>query len=626
MNDSKRTLENLKNEKNKLKHQHSKSSKNRSNSRSKRNNKDNKTRGLMLSRIEERIEIGNGQKELKNRLLDTCVLKDIKKLLIAKEDDKDKDNMMGYNIDNINKTIIKFNKTPKQLEIEKFIFPEKVSKSKEIEKIFNFNNDSFENTNLNDRSENKGNINFIKKFKDNYQSEPEENKKRKKKVKSNIIFNSKKLKKELKGKKFKNTVLIKNSDFNTILKITSKEIGRNKGINKDIYNNQIQKQKAKKEDNKKYKEREDNSQKEKVIIKDENKKIKEKDNYKEEENNSIYLTPIRRKNKSKTKKQVKITFQLNKEKNINKKNTQNFLSSNNNIEKIEFTKKPSNNDNSNKNEENANKMKNKIKNDINRRQSLKSCHLENDNLPKSSKQKRSKKRKILFKSVLFTKNKIFEQKKKQLSLNKNNTLKNLKQKKDKDNSDSSFSIEKKNLKDILSSNSEKKIKIKDKIKKAKYNNNIKIYKEDSNNNDNNDINSSSKNSSILNKGITGKIKDNKNYKKNINNIINNNSKYIIKHENEIFFENNQNKKEKLVIKIHEFSIIQPDKLIYLEYNRAYERPNSINNKLNKLNKKSEETLNDINIRNKNENNENNFNEESMENKIKIRNKSVFCCL
>ena len=82
----------------------------------------------------------------------------------------------------------------------------------------------------------------------------------------------------------------------------------------------------------------------------------------------------------------------------------------------------------------------------------------------------------------------------------------------------------------------------------------------------------------------------------------------------------------MVIKIHEFSIIQPDKLIYLEYNRAYERPNSINNKLNKLNKKSEETLNDINIRNKNENNENNFNEESMENKIKIRNKSVFCCL
>ena len=83
MNDSKRTLQNLKNEKNKLKHQHSKSSKNRTNSRSKRNNKDNKTPGLMLSRIEERIEIGNGQKELKNRLLDTCVLKDIKKLLIS---------------------------------------------------------------------------------------------------------------------------------------------------------------------------------------------------------------------------------------------------------------------------------------------------------------------------------------------------------------------------------------------------------------------------------------------------------------------------------------------------------------------------------------------------------------
>ena len=620
MSDSKRTLENLKTEKNKIRHQHSKNSKNRNNSRSKRNNK---APGLMLSRIEERIEIGKGQKDLKNRLLDTCVLKDIQKLLISKDEEKDKDNMRGYNIDNINKTIIKFNKSPNQLQIEKFIFPEKASKSKEIEKIFNFNNDSFENINLNDKSENKENINFIKKFKDNYKSEPEENKKKKKKVQSNIIFNSKKLKKELKGNKHKNTVLIKNSDFNTILKITSKEIGKIKGINKDINNNQYQKQKMKKEDSKKFKEKEDKNQKDKTVTKEENKKIKEKDNYKEDENNNIYLTPIRRKNKSKTKKQPKITFQLNKVKDLNKKNTQNFLKNNNNIEKIDFSKKSSNNDNSNKNEENKNKMKNKIKSNINIRGSLKSCHLENDNFPKTSKSKRNKKRKILFKSVLFSKNKIFEQKKNQLSLNKKHSLNNQKHKKDEDNSDSSFGSEKKNLNDILSSNSEEKINIKDKNKKQKYLNNIKIYKEDSNNNSNNDINNNSKNSSIINNGFVGKIKDNKNYKKNINNIINNNSKYIIKHENEIFVENTQNKKEKSVIKIHEFSIIRPDKLIYFEYNRAYERPN---NKNNLINKKSEDTLNDINVRNKNENNENNFNEESVENKIKIRNKSVFCCL
>ena len=204
-------------------------------------------------------------------------------------------------------------------------------------------------------------------------------------------------------------------------------------------------------------------------------------------------------------------------------------------------------------------------------------------------------------------------------MNKKPTLNIPKHKKHEDNSDSSFLYEEKKLNYILSSNSEEKLNIKDKQKKPKYINITKIYKEDSNNNSNNNIN----NYFILNNGLIKKVKDKKNYKKNINNILNNNSKYIVKHENEIFVENNLNKKEKSIIKIHEFSIIQPEKLIYFEYNKANERPN---NKNNIINKKAEETLNYINIRNKNKNNGNNINEESMEKKIKIKKKSVFCCL
>ena len=60
------------------------------------------------------------------------------------------------------------------------------------------NNDSFEVEELNNISENKENINFLKKFRDNYQSDNENNKKQRQ-IRSNIISCPKKLKKELRN-------------------------------------------------------------------------------------------------------------------------------------------------------------------------------------------------------------------------------------------------------------------------------------------------------------------------------------------------------------------------------------------------------------------------------------------
>ena len=78
------------------------------------------------------------------------------------------------------------------MEIERFVLPDK--KQKRMNKINECQNESMEKINFNNISENKGHLNFIKKFNDNYQSELEECNKRHSQVNSNIIKNSKVLK------------------------------------------------------------------------------------------------------------------------------------------------------------------------------------------------------------------------------------------------------------------------------------------------------------------------------------------------------------------------------------------------------------------------------------------------
>jgi hypothetical protein len=68
-----------------------------------------------------------------------------------------------------------------------------------------------------------------------------------------------------------------------------------------------------------------------------------------------------------------------------------------------------------------------------------------------------------------------------------------------------------------------------------------------------------------------------------------------------------------------FSVVQPDKLISFEFNRAYERPNNTNNVYTK---KSEDMLGEKNSKNQNDNNDN----EDSVNETKKINKRVFCCL
>ena len=117
---------------------------------SKKNN--NKNDGLMLSRIEEFIEIGNGQKGL----LDTCVLKNLNQLFLNKDGVNNKDNnIFGYTLDNKNNTIIKFNKSPNQLQIEKFTFPNNKPEQQLLtKKIYHIHDDSFVRTEMNNISEN----------------------------------------------------------------------------------------------------------------------------------------------------------------------------------------------------------------------------------------------------------------------------------------------------------------------------------------------------------------------------------------------------------------------------------------------------------------------------------------
>ena len=606
MSDSKKIIESFKEGVKNAKKQHLKSCKNRSNSKANIYDKENKISGLMLSRIEEFIEIGQANKgiNLKDRLLDTCVLKDLKKLFINPDNKNNKDNgMFGYTIDNKNKTIIKFNKSPNQLQIEQFVFPEKKQQNKRNIEVNKFkNNDTNDKIDLNNISENKENINFIKKFKDNYSSDPEDFKKKKKKVKSNIVMHSKKWKNEIKKNRYKNTVLVKHLDFNTILKMNSKD---KRKLEKNIIINPKQIQKSKREENKKEK---DINQKEKEKNKKEdNKKNKEKDDVSEKDNNNNKVTTIRRKKKSKTKKQQKISFHLNKDKLSNKINEN--LKSNNNIENINIQKKTSDTEDC-KIEDNIMKSSNKFRiksNKNNVRESLKSCYFENNiKNQKSPKSKKSMKRKMIkFQSLLTKKKSLFESKKSKLYLKQKRDSNFLSQKED---SEDSFYKEN-SVKDRYSTHSQKSLN-KGKYKKQKNLNNIKIYK---NINDKNESDIPSKNNSIEN--IKLKENDSKNKIKSL-------SHFKIKHVNDIFLGNTQNNKQEYnnaLMKVPVFSVVKPEKLIYFEYNKSYERPEKQNNILAK---NSQNLINEKKMKKANDNNDN----ESFDNNINKRKKGIFCCL
>lgn len=539
----------------------------------------NKIDGLMLSRIEEFIEIGKKGMSLKDRLLDTCMFNNINKLFINNIDENNQDNnIIGYTIDNKNNTIIKFNKTRNQLCIEQYSFPEKNEKSKKNIQLIQ--NESFNNGDLNNVSENNNDMTFLKRFKDDYHlSEPEINKNHKK-VKSNIIM-SKQLKKELKTHKNKNTVFLKNYNMKSIILGSKEKKRKNYDKEKDYI---IQKEKIKN-------------------TRDESKK-KDRDNkYKrEDENNNISI--LRQKDKSRSRKQSRISFHFNKGKTVTKKNSDNY----NNIKKIDVDKRNDYDSNINTDEIKSNKYK--YKNKLVLRDSVKSM----DMTPKTSKTKKSKKKNnIKFKSVLFPKKKsLFDPKKKQ---KQDLNMSHKKQEEKSDYFDSNYLYSDKSSN--KNSNSEKNINYKErererekgreriKNKKNKIHSNKKTYKEDSS--VSNDDNKESENNDSSN------IKENNNIKK-VKNTFHNYSHFKVRHTNNICLGTTLNDtNNNFFIKPPKFAVVRPENLISLEFDRAYKRNSSNNCMINN----DDDNLNETNIREDNS---------GRIAQIKKRNKSFFCCL
>lgn len=611
MTDTKQIIENFK-EGIKTKKQHLRSCKNRENS--KKNN--DKISGLMLSRIEELIEIGHKGVNLNDRLLDTCVLKNINKLFSNKNDENNKDNMIGYTIDNKNNTIIKFNKSPNQLHIEQFTFPDNIEQKKKSSK--EIREDSNKKVELNNLTEKKENKNIIKKIKDDYYLSEPESKKNRKKVKSNIIMCSKKLKKELKVNKNKNTVLLKHYNMNTILKFDSKDKRKTKNNDKDKDNTLKEKQKSKREESK-VKDKDNNNTRDKDKQKTkrtENKKNKDKDKEKEEvkeednnKHNIINVSPLRRKKKSKTRKTSKITFHFNnKGKSMNKKSTEYFNV--HNIQKIDINKKVDNDSNVNDDETKTNNKTKSKSNKNNPRNIINNI----EKSLKSPKSKKSRKKKMIkFQTVLFPKKKTLLEVKTKKS-KRNSNISNKKEVEKKINYfDSDYLYSEKSKRDSSNSiteNNNNSNNNKEKINKNKIQNNLKTFKEDKNYSSDKKEN---KNGSL-------KMKDNNDIKK-IKNNIHNNSIYKIKHVNNICVGRSLNKENNnLLMKIPTFSVVKPDNLISLEFNRAYERNNDKNNLTMK---NYDDNLNETNIKERKDNfihNERNFS------KLTKRSKSLFCCL
>lgn len=540
---------------------------------------------LVLSRIEEFI--------FKDRFIDTCVLKDLNKLFANNNNnDKNEDNqdnmnhnIIGFSIDTYNHTLFKFNKSPNKLEIERFVLPDK--KQKKINKINECQNESMEKINFNNISENKGHLNFIKKFNDNYQSELEESKKKHKQINSNIIKNSKVLKKKLKEQKEINT-LFSNMNVNDILNESKINKKKRKSVkNRDYKSKFIEKdiEKAEKYNTKRI--------------------LKEKDNYKEDNNNYS--------NNNKTKKHS--IFQFNKQKVYLKKESANFPEHHNNIFKIEKNDEDCTNlvDNTKKNKKNL--LRSSNNNNLEMKRRTKSCHFKLDR--KSKLRKTTKNKFTKFRSDIY-------------SRNSNNPFKNKLLTKKHSENNVNF---KKNIQDFTSDNSIDRTKnfifsdsniIKFNKERKKKNSNILNFESDRiiPNNLNNENNSSNINKNEDESKRLKSLKDN-----------NDSSNFKVKHANNIQIENKLSHKDEYnnnVIKISSYSVVKPDNLISLEYNKNPEDNNGNNDNRRKLVIKNSEVLNEENngesLTQKNENiiynNYNNANSSSIEQK----HCKFFCCL
>jgi hypothetical protein len=555
--------------------------------KSSKNKENAKNDNVMLTKIEELID-----KKNKNFKDETCILKNLNKLFLN-ENESENNNLIGYSIDGKRNTVLKFNRSPSLFAIEQFRFP---SKEKEKEKNDNFQIikskskkrsafiyrknfiDKIESNNMTENADNKENINLMKKFKDNYQSEDDE-KHKSKKMNSNV---TRKLNKDTKEHILKNTMLVKHSNLNNILEFESNLKSLNKA-GKELKSKR--KQKSKKDE--KIKKEEKN-------ISEENNKNKEKEILKQDSNN--YIIPKRRENKSKTRKQRRVSFHCgNLQKNMIKEINQNYLLNNNNIKKLEITKKSEND------EEKVNKnfvRKRSKSKHINRKSSLHNYHFDFDKDLKLKKPKDNKSK--LFQSVLFPKkSSLLEPKNKD------------KDKEENENSDYYTNNNDKSKINISSSSDSVKTVKKSKSKKKKNQMNLKMHKKESIKNVHHSIvNTSNYSNLVLND--SSQIKGNIFYRNNIKNLF----EYKMKHVNHFCIKslNKINRNKSSIIKLPFFSVVKPDKLVSIEYTRAYEN----NNRSFCLNKVSEDKLT-----REHKNNDRNENEDY---KVEKRNKSFFCCL
>ena len=539
-----------------------------------------------LTKIDEFLEYG----KFKNIFIDTCVLKDLNELFINKADpDKNIDNennVIGFSIDTNNHTIFKFNKTPHKFEIERFVLPDKNKKT--LNKYNDYINDSVGKINLNNISENKGHVNFLK---NSYPSESEKSTKKKKKLNSNIIANSSKIKKNLKeknaatifGKVNINEIL---NESKTRKKKKKKSLKEKEKENKiKIYDKDADKEKKKK------------------------KKIKEKDNYKEdnykednhkEDNYNINTLIVRKNKKSRTKKNNE-ALQFPKTR-IKKRSTNNLHFTN--IKKISIDKIIGDKENASFMFDNFKKMnkKHSTKNNyINKlRNSTKSCFLNCDDDSKSKKNK--KKKYIKFRSeiysqknqnALYYKNKLVQRKQsenifgKKKNADMNNSSKN-----DNENEkdiDNLYSDKSKISKD--SDDSSLKLRNNEKKGTSKNIDDINIFKFESEKILYNNNKKSENSSELVSKDSEQiKLKNNNNKKSSL---------FQIKKVNDICLGDNINGNKNYnnnVIKISEFSVSKPDSLVSLEYNKKKEDNNIINNS-NKNQEINKETNIDNNIKN-----------------------------
>ena len=561
--------------------------------KSSKNKENAKNDNLMLTKIEEYIEIDKKNENFKD---ETCILKNLNKLFLN-EDESGGNNLIGYTIYGKRNTVVKFNRSPTTLAIEKFTIPTKEKEKNDNLHISSKKNDvknkskrkssliyskkyidKVDLNNMTENTDNKENIKLMKNFKDNYESDDEEEHKN---MNSNI---TRKLNKEAKEHLLKNTMFVRHSDLKDVLEFEPNIKSITKAA-KELKSKR--KQKSKKDEKIK---KEEKSQGEESI------KNEEKDILNQDNNN--FIIPKRRENKSKTRKQRRVSFHCdNKTKNMIKELNQKYLISNKNIQKLEINKQSEND--IEKVNKNFNRKRSKSKH-ITRNTSLHNYHFDFEKGLKLKKPKDSKSK--LYQSVLFSKNNlILEHKNKE------------KEKEKEENNNSEYITNNNNKSKINNSSSSDSMKTVKKAKSRKKKNqmNIKLHKKESNKNIYHSIVNSSNNSNLI-LNDSSQIKSNNYYRNNIKNFF----EYKMKHVNHFCIKslNKLKGNKSSIIKLPFFSVVKPDKLVSIEYTRAYEN----NNRSFCLNKVSEDKLT---IEHKN-----NDRNEDEDYKVEKKNKSFFCCL